>query len=556
MAAQRDDSASSAKTLAVLVAALLLALASIVAVVHLQSRADASRDAQVKLVGVEAELNALQELPWDADPEESGPVVVERQMRSAAQRIERTLAELRRGVPATDLSRATAAFRASLPALERLREEVVRNPDSAGRWNSLAEKRIEAASRALRAASRDYEAYATRLLLQARVGSILVILALLAAFGFFYDRSRRERRLAENLALENERLLATSREEALTDGLTGLRNRRALMRDIEAELERSAPYSLGLLVLFDLDGFKAYNDTFGHPAGDALLMRLAHRLRSSVEGIGTAYRVGGDEFCVLAEAGPDGNEAIAGLAAAALSEDGDGFQIRCSHGIALMPTEASSTEDALGLADMRMYEQKTSRSPATRQSTDVLLTVLAERSRELGDHTGHVAQLAELTAQRLGLHQETIRRVRLAAELHDVGKTAIPDAILNKRGPLDDDEWEFIRRHTLIGEQILRAAPSLVQMAPLVRSTHERIDGTGYPDGLSGEEIPLGSRIIAVCDAFDAMVSDRPYRDAMSPAEAKAELRRWTGMQFDSEVVEVFITALDELERPHVSPAP
>jgi HD-GYP domain-containing protein (c-di-GMP phosphodiesterase class II) len=154
--------------------------------------------------------------------------------------------------------------------------------------------------------------------------------------------------------------------------------------------------------------------------------------------------------------------------------------------------------------------------------------------------------LAERIAGRLGLGAQEIKLISLAAKLHDVGKTAIPDEILNKPGPLDQDEWEFMRRHTVIGERIILAAPSLAPTAGLVRSSHERFDGTGYPDALDGGAIPLGASIIAVCDAFDAMVSKRPYRAAMSPADAVVELRRCAGTQFDPDVVEAFCAVAEE----------
>jgi HD-GYP domain-containing protein (c-di-GMP phosphodiesterase class II) len=144
----------------------------------------------------------------------------------------------------------------------------------------------------------------------------------------------------------------------------------------------------------------------------------------------------------------------------------------------------------------------------------------------------------------LGLEGEALDHVRVAAELHDVGKVAIPDAILNKPGPLDDDEWAFMRRHTLIGERIVAAAPALGQVARLVRSSHERWDGEGYPDGTAGEDIPLGARVIAVCDAYDAIVSDRPYRAARSAEEALDELHRCAGTHFDPAVVAAFVAVL------------
>jgi HD-GYP domain-containing protein (c-di-GMP phosphodiesterase class II) len=196
-----------------------------------------------------------------------------------------------------------------------------------------------------------------------------------------------------------------------------------------------------------------------------------------------------------------------------------------------------------------MYEQKASgpRATATRQAADVLLQVLTERDGALADHGGDVARLAAKTAERLGMTDYEIRQVHLAAQLHDVGKTGIPDSILDKPGPLDDEEWGFMRTHTVIGERIVRAAPSISHAAPLIRSSHERFDGGGYPDGLRGSAIPLGARIIAVCDAFDAMVTERSYRASVSVAEALAELRRCAASQFDPLVVEEFCVLAEDM---------
>jgi HD-GYP domain-containing protein (c-di-GMP phosphodiesterase class II) len=147
--------------------------------------------------------------------------------------------------------------------------------------------------------------------------------------------------------------------------------------------------------------------------------------------------------------------------------------------------------------------------------------------------------------------------VGLAAELHDVGKEAVPDEVLSKPGPLDEEEKAFVRQHTIIGQRILGVSPALNYIAQLVRSSHESIDGTGYPDGLRGEQIPLGARVVAVCDAFDAMVSERPYKDTMSVEEAIAELRRCSGTQFDADVVEAFVTIVqdrDEVESHLLNP--
>jgi two-component system cell cycle response regulator len=341
---------------------------------------------------------------------------------------------------------------------------------------------------------------------------------------------------------ENAGMLRASRREALTDALTGLGNRRALSRELERLVAGQRPPAV--LALFDLDGFKHYNDSFGHPAGDALLQRLGAKLEAHVaERGGFAYRMGGDEFCVLL--GHDGDAAlIAAAAGAALSEHGDGFAIGCSFGAVALPEEADEAGEAMRLADQRMYAHKHGgRASARNQSRDVLLRALSERNPDLGQHITGVAALAEAVAQRLGLDDEQINHVRNAAELHDVGKMAIPDAILDKPSGLDSDEWAFIHRHTLIGERIVAAAPALRPVAALVRSSHERWDGRGYPDGLAGDDIPLGARIVAVCDAFDAMVSDRPYRAGMPAAEALGELSRCAGSQFDPAVVAAFAEA-------------
>jgi two-component system cell cycle response regulator len=176
----------------------------------------------------------------------------------------------------------------------------------------------------------------------------------------------------------------------------------------------------------------------------------------------------------------------------------------------------------------------------------VLLQVISERSDLLDEHADGVGVLAVMLADRLGLTDAEQARIQLAARLHDIGKTAIPDSLLDKRGPLVDEEWAFIRRHTLIGERIVRAAPSLAPTADLIRSSHERVDGTGYPDRLSGDQIPIGSRIIAVCDAYDAMTTTRVYRAAMTPANALEEISREAGAQFDPEVARAFVELMGE----------
>jgi len=339
---------------------------------------------------------------------------------------------------------------------------------------------------------------------------------------------------------ERVRLLEASREEALTDALTGLGNRRRFMADLDEQLREEDARPLALVV-FDLDGFKAYNDSFGHSAGDALLGRVADRLAKAVDGSGRAYRLGGDEFCVLAPTENVRPDALIEIAATALTEEGEGFLVSSSRGCVLLPSEADELTEALRIADDRMYLHKQRHRPsATRRSMDVLVGVLSDRDSQVAHHLRDVGDLAETVGRGLHVRPEELQTIRQAAELHDVGKLAIPETILSKPGPLAEDEWEFVKRHTLIGERILASAPTLATAAKIVRSTHERWDGVGYPDGLAGSDIPLGARIIAVCDAFDAMTTRRPYARALTQEEALRELFRCSGTQFDAQVVEVF----------------
>jgi two-component system cell cycle response regulator len=341
----------------------------------------------------------------------------------------------------------------------------------------------------------------------------------------------------------HQAMLEHSRNEALTDPLTGLGNRRALAVALERRLDRPSPDPM-VLALFDLDGFKSYNDSFGHAAGDALLQRLASDLGTVLEGPASVYRMGGDEFCALLPGG-DAGQALLRAASAVLTDQGDGFTISASLGSVRLPDETDDVEEALRLADQRMYANKRDvrREGAAHEVKRALLSALAQRDPGLGDHVDDVGALAEQTAYELGYPSGPAERIRIAAELHDIGKMAIPEAILNKRGSLTEREWALMRQHTVAGERIISSGNALADIGPIVRSSHERWDGRGYPDGLVGEEIPHGARIISVCDSYQAMTSDRPYRKAMSVEVALAELRAGAGHQFDPEVVAAFLRA-------------
>jgi diguanylate cyclase (GGDEF)-like protein len=385
-------------------------------------------------------------------------------------------------------------------------------------------------------------------LLSMRVSSLNDVALVLATATLLAVLARLVLTLREHL-----RLVESSRGEANTDALTGLGNRRKLMPDLEAQLLLASPASGIVLALFDLDGFKTYNDTFGHPAGDALLARLGRNLAGAVGTNGSAYRVGGDEFCALIDATAARPDTVIAAAKDALQERGEGFEISCSAGTVNLPLEASDAAHALQLADQRMYAHKSDgRTSARSQVRDVLVRALEERGHGALDPLRDAGELSRKLAKRLALSSEQIDEVVRAAELRDVGMVSIPDTVLRKPGALNEEEWALIRQHPIVGETILLAAPALGPVAGLVRSSHERHDGRGYPDGLRGEQIPLGARIIAICDAFVAMISARTYREAWTREKALAELRRCAGSQFDPAMVNAFgdlLSAEDSSDR-------
>jgi diguanylate cyclase (GGDEF)-like protein len=337
-----------------------------------------------------------------------------------------------------------------------------------------------------------------------------------------------------------EQLAAVHEHHALHDALTGLGNRRKLLLRLTAALATGEPWLMGL---FDLDGFKRYNDTFGHPAGDELLVRLASRLDEAMPQ-DAAFRLGGDEFLILTPANVD-VEQLLELAARALSEAGNGFRVASCFGAVFLPEETSDPSAALQICDQRLYNEKSRRSDRRGRPQDMLLEALHARAPELEHRSNLVATLAAGVGARLPLGADALARVKQAALLHDIGKIGIPDSVLSKPGPLSDDERSFVRRHTVIGERILAASPSLRDVARIVRSTHERIDGAGYPDGLSGDQICIEARVISVCDAYASMTSERSYGPLLTPAEALAELNRCAGTQFDPHLVALLASAVE-----------
>ena len=251
---------------------------------------------------------------------------------------------------------------------------------------------------------------------------------------------------------ENVRMLSSSRRDAMSDALTGLGNRRRLMLDLEQRFASAPDCDPFYLVLFDLDGFKLYNDRFGHPAGDALLRRVSTHFAHALAPYGSSYRIGGDEFCALVDVGAGKFESVMGAACAGLSESGEGFDVRTSYGAVAVPAEATEASESLRIADGRLYQDKDQRREGPRDQThSALLQAIRERHPDLHQHLSEVADLARAVSVQMGLDPREQAAVVRAAELHDVGKIAIPDTILDKPGPLNEREWEFMERHTVLG---------------------------------------------------------------------------------------------------------
>ena len=375
-----------------------------------------------------------------------------------------------------------------------------------------------------------------------------------------------------------EMLIARLFDAARTDPLTKLSNRRGFRELLDLELERARRGETALTVLVgDVDHFKEVNDRCGHHVGDAALQRLAGILTQGIRKLDAAARIGGEEFAlVLPDTGAEDAFLIAERLRVAIRDHfgQDTVPITISFGVACYPAHGETAASLLRAADEALYGAKESGRNRTVIHSVALRGLLRESGEERNveserflavvldlaeavdlrfsgsaRHSETVGRYAELMARELGLSEARIGRVRLAGLLHDVGKVGVPDAILKKPGKLDEQELAVIRRHPELGGQILEH-PSLEDVQAWVAAHHERPDGRGYPLGLSGDELPLEARIVAVADAYEAMTSDRSYRDAIGHVAARDELKRCTGTQFDPRVVEAFLAVLErESER-------
>jgi diguanylate cyclase (GGDEF)-like protein len=357
-----------------------------------------------------------------------------------------------------------------------------------------------------------------------------------------------------NTLRKQSTVLEWHEESARSDQVTGLENRQRLEADIAYAVDSQA--GSHVLILFELDGLQAYNDRLGFDAGDALLRSFAVNLVDSVGPLGgTAYRSDGGRFAVLAPASSSQLGEMVLAATASLRGDGSGASLGTTYGEAAIPEEAGEAETALRIAGQRLtaHKQRQHRS-ARRQAHAVLIAALSARRPDLRDHLRVVAYRSIALGRRMGMGSDEIDDVALAAELQDVGLLAVPESVLEKEA-LDEAERAMVRSHTAEGARIVAAAPGLEAVARLVRSSAEHFDGSGYPDGLGGDSIPLGSRVIAVSVAFAAMTQRRPYREPVGPDEALAELRRNSGSQFDPRIVEALAVDLAEEAVPAATPA-
>jgi diguanylate cyclase (GGDEF)-like protein/putative nucleotidyltransferase with HDIG domain len=379
-------------------------------------------------------------------------------------------------------------------------------------------------------------------------------------------RGRQQREDLERQLADAQRQIADLERrlgmQAGNDPVTGLLNLGRFRAQLDVEVKRTRRHGRPLCAaVLDIDAFRAVNADHGFAVGDELLTDAGRALGAGMRAHDLACRTGADEFAILL---PETDLAGAVtsmqrvLAELENTTVGPVESIRGSIGVAefdrahtpaqLLAAAARGLERARAEGGGRVgVEAGDAEAPADthrRDAVAALAVALLERDRYTGEHSEYVVELTGAVARGMGLDDAATAEVQAAALLHDIGKVAVPDEILNKPGALTEEQWQKMRDHTVIGERILRAIPGLGNVARVVRHEHERWDGGGYPDGLAGEDVPIGSRIILACDAYHAMTSDRPYRAAMSHGEAIAELSANAGTQFDPRVVEVLIGQL------------
>lgn len=367
---------------------------------------------------------------------------------------------------------------------------------------------------------------------------------------------------------------------ASTDGLTGLSNHRTFQERLSEEIARAKRYSKILsLVMIDIDHFKSFNDIYGHQTGDRVLKEIAKIIRTSLRTVDSPARYGGEEFIViLPETSFEDAFAIAERIRNKvsdnpfISETGGSIRLTISAGVACFPIDAAQENDLIKKVDEALYYSKNHGRNKVSTYQETVIGVLKEIPEELDDilkdpalkdvekiaraiddksyytkgHSLEVAAYAVMLGKHIKLDQSQIESLRIASILHDIGNIGIPDRILNKPGPLTSEEKSIITGHPGLAEMVLKKYPHIEDILPAILYHHERFDGRGYPLGLKAEEIPFLARILAVVEAYQAMISPRPYRRRMTKEEVIAELKKETGSQFDPMVANAFINVLQQ----------
>ncbi|MDO8587533.1 MAG: diguanylate cyclase [Armatimonadota bacterium] len=376
------------------------------------------------------------------------------------------------------------------------------------------------------------------------------------------------------------RLRQIIEQAANIDGLTGMCSHRMLQEVLETEVTRAYRYGRTLsVVMFDIDDFKTANEQFGHPDGDQLLCRFAEVAIASIRGVDTVARYGGDEFVLVLPETTDKAAALVAERVRMLVERAAEHKAArgapactVSAGIASLAPNLKTRHALLLAADIALYHakcegknkvvtytpelNKTYRTSSSRLQSllvddsfgaiEALSAAVDAKDHSTRGHSESVTVYAVELGSRLGLSDPELENLRASALLHDIGKIGMPDSILKKPGGLDQGEWEVVESHTVVGSQILEKIHQLKSIIPGVRHHHERFDGMGYPNGLLGAQIPLLARIISLADAYDAMVSERSYRKAMTKQQAIEEIERCAGTQFDPQLVKLFVSLVSE----------